>query len=242
MARTKKSTLQKTEKMLLAKPTRRADGMETRATIIECAGRLFAKNGFDKTTSKSICEKAKVNLASVNYYFGSREGLYIAVLEEIHDRITQLTVLSDIKKSSVDPQEKVERLLDFFIANLTKKNAWTLRLWSRELLAPTPYLQGVIRKKVLPKFSILVTIFSNYLGYSPEDIRLYAAILNTMSPFVLVFLGQNSPLPNQVPIQFPKELLLKQLRNNAMTVLASLRNSETGRKYSEKASDLGYKA
>lgn len=224
MSRTKKSTLQKAEKLILSAPPRRADGRETRATIIECAGRLLAKNGFDKTTSKNICEKAKVNLASVNYYFGSREGLYIAVLEEIHNRITQLTVLNDIKKSPADPKEKVEKLLDFFIANLTKKNAWPLRLWSRELLAPTPYLQGVIRKKVLPKFSILVTIFSNYLGYAPEDIRLYTAILNTMSPFILVFLGQNSPLPNQVPVQFPKELLLKQLRNNAITVLTSLRN------------------
>ncbi len=56
----------------------RGDGEQTRARIIETAGHLMAENGFAQTTSKSICEAAQVNMAAINYYFGSREGLYIA--------------------------------------------------------------------------------------------------------------------------------------------------------------------
>ena len=64
------------------KKNTREDGEETKARLIECAGRLIADQGFDRTTSKDICRLAGTNLAAVNYHFGSREGLYKAVLLE----------------------------------------------------------------------------------------------------------------------------------------------------------------
>ena len=39
---------------------------ETKALIIDCAGSLIAKYGYAKVTSKSICEKAKVNMAAMS--------------------------------------------------------------------------------------------------------------------------------------------------------------------------------
>ena len=58
---------------------RRMDGRETEEKIIECAGQLIAEKGFASVTSKEICRAAGVNLAAVNYHFGSRDGLYLAV-------------------------------------------------------------------------------------------------------------------------------------------------------------------
>ena len=62
----------------------REDGEVTRRHILETAVRLFAEHGYADTTSKMICKEAGVNIAAVNYHFGSRDDLYRAVLEDVH--------------------------------------------------------------------------------------------------------------------------------------------------------------
>ena len=62
----------------------RADGEVTRSRILEAAGELIALHGFAETPSKAIATQAGVDLASINYHFGSRGGLYQAVLIEAH--------------------------------------------------------------------------------------------------------------------------------------------------------------
>ena len=72
----------------------RADGELTRARILETAGQLFAAHGFAGTPSKTIAAQAEVDLASINYHFGSRHGLYQATLAEAHRSGWHLTVLA----------------------------------------------------------------------------------------------------------------------------------------------------
>lgn len=55
-------------------------GSDTKDTILDAAESLFAHNGFANTSLRSITAKAKVNLASVNYHFGSKDALIEAVL------------------------------------------------------------------------------------------------------------------------------------------------------------------
>lgn len=52
--------------------------METRDQLLESAGELFAEQGFDASSTRSICERAQVNLGSIHYYFGGKKELYIA--------------------------------------------------------------------------------------------------------------------------------------------------------------------
>ena len=203
----------------------RADGFETRNRIIECAGKLFARYGYDKTTSKSICNMARVNLAAVNYHFGSRDGLYITILEEIQNRIARLDTLTEIQTSSLPPLKKIEAFLDFYIQFAFKKDSWPIQLWSRELLNPSPYLQAIITKKSLPKFFVICKIFNEYLGYPTDDNRLYAAILTVMAPFAMACLGQRHPLTEQSPVKISKKELVRQLRANAILTIQALRNA-----------------
>lgn len=48
---------------------------DTRLRILEASEALFVEFGFDTTTLRQITTKAGVNLAAVNYHFGSKEGL-----------------------------------------------------------------------------------------------------------------------------------------------------------------------
>jgi AcrR family transcriptional regulator len=57
-------------------------GEETRGRILEAALDLFAASGFDGASTRTIAERAGVNLPAIQYYFGSKEGLYRAVVEQ----------------------------------------------------------------------------------------------------------------------------------------------------------------
>ena len=56
--------------------------LDTSQSIVRAAEVLFAENGFAETTVRQITARAGVNLAAVNYHFGSKKGLVQAVAEK----------------------------------------------------------------------------------------------------------------------------------------------------------------
>ena len=62
-------------------------GEETRSRILDAALELFAASGFEGASTRTIAERAEVNLPAIQYYFGSKEGLYRAVLEQFSQQM-----------------------------------------------------------------------------------------------------------------------------------------------------------
>ena len=71
----------------------------TKTRILDSAEQLFAREGFHNTSLRALTSLADVNLASVNYHFGSKESLLHAVIER------RLLPLNKIR------QEKIEAVL-----------------------------------------------------------------------------------------------------------------------------------
>lgn len=55
----------------------------TEERIREAAKRVFLEKGFDGATSRDIAEAASINIALTNYYFRSKEKLFISIFEEM---------------------------------------------------------------------------------------------------------------------------------------------------------------
>jgi len=64
----------------------------TKARILDAAEALFMEHGFEATSLRSITATAAVNLAAVNYHFGSKEELFQAVLTRRLDPMNQARV------------------------------------------------------------------------------------------------------------------------------------------------------
>lgn len=72
----------------LRKPGTR-DKQATKAALIAAAEQLFAAHGFSGATLDMLAAEAGCNKALVSYYFGSKEGLYDAVIESLVGEVVQ---------------------------------------------------------------------------------------------------------------------------------------------------------
>ncbi|WP_459617675.1 TetR/AcrR family transcriptional regulator [Bordetella sp. 2513F-2] len=177
---------------------RRADGNSTRAGIVEAAGRLYAERGYAGTTSKAICERAGVNLAAINYHFGSRDGMYLAVLQAVHERILSLDFVRGLAGDAREPAEKLRAFLHALVVNILDGGNWAIRVWAREVLAPSPLLPRVMRENTQPKFDVLSGILADITGVPPHDARMTQLVLSVLSPcLVLLLAGRDQDTPIQ---------------------------------------------
>lgn len=67
------------EKKPVGRP-RDGDPAETRRGILEAAEACFSSAGFAGATTRQVASRAGVNVATLHYHFGNKEGLYRAVL------------------------------------------------------------------------------------------------------------------------------------------------------------------
>jgi AcrR family transcriptional regulator len=72
---------------------------DTKEQIINVAERLFAERGFAGATLRNVVSEAGVNLAAVHYHFGSKEGLFRAVVARFARPVVEqeLNLLSELK-------------------------------------------------------------------------------------------------------------------------------------------------
>lgn len=84
--------------------------------IISAARELFEEKGFDLTSVREIAAKAGVNVALINYHFGSKENLLLAIMEKGGDA-TRLK-LNDINNSSASSEEKLSLVIDMYVEKI----------------------------------------------------------------------------------------------------------------------------
>jgi len=81
--------------------------------ILEVAETLFSEKGFEGTSIRDISKHAKINIAMVSYYFGSKERLLEAlILYKTSDLKLQL---ENLLQENLEPVEKVNKLIEIYV-------------------------------------------------------------------------------------------------------------------------------
>jgi AcrR family transcriptional regulator len=82
-----------------------------RARILQAAIDEFAARGFKGASMDAIAARTHTTRALINYYFGSKEKLYIAVLEQLYAEIREAEAKLDL--DHLPPAEAVRRIVEF---------------------------------------------------------------------------------------------------------------------------------
>jgi AcrR family transcriptional regulator len=87
------------------------DPEANRARIIAAALDEFAARGFKGASMDAIAARTHTTRALINYYFGSKEKLYIAVLEQVYGEIREAEGKLDL--DHLEPVEAIRRIVEF---------------------------------------------------------------------------------------------------------------------------------
>ncbi len=178
----------------------REDGEVTRRHILETAVRLFAEHGYADTTSKMICKEAGVNIAAVNYHFGSRDDLYRAVLEDVHEHIVNEKEMESIMGADCSAEERLGMVLDAYIANIYDSQSWHSRIWAHELIAPSAlgglsFLEGTLTKE-----RSISRLLSEITGIPVGEPALSCCVVTVMGPYLIMLCIQRDMARRLAPI------------------------------------------
>jgi TetR/AcrR family transcriptional regulator len=138
---------------------------DCRANLIAASTPLFAEKGFNGVSVREIARAAGVNLSMISYYFGGKEGLYAAILNEQFATLKRISELKDMDK---DPMEKFELYVRATVARY-RKNPHLLRFYTSELTNPTPCFETIVKPAIRGVLQILIETFSE--GLSHERFR-----------------------------------------------------------------------
>lgn len=99
--------------------------MTTKIRILDTAEKLFAHNGIESTSLRTITAKAGVNLAAVNYHFHSKEALIHAVIARRMDPINQrrLAMLDACEAAAGAGPLPLSQVLEAFLLPVMEANA-----------------------------------------------------------------------------------------------------------------------
>ena len=96
----------------MRKPPRRTNDPEgTRRNIVEVATHEFARKGYSGARVDAIAERTRTSKRMIYYYFGSMEGLYLAVLEEAYSGIRRAEATLDLE--TLPPDAALSTIVGF---------------------------------------------------------------------------------------------------------------------------------
>ena len=170
----------------------------TKTRLLEAAGEVFAKRGFQAATIREICSRAGVHVGAVNYHFRDKDGLYAAVMEYSHT-LSQRKFPNDL---GVKANASVEERLEAFIRSLLLRMlsdglpAWHGQLMAQEVSNPTAFVNAAMMELVRPTYVHLARIVHEMLHGSPPADETFddLTFLCTISMFgqcVEHFIGRN---------------------------------------------------
>ncbi len=139
-----------------------ADPEGARLRLIHAAAELFAAKGLAATSIREITDRASTNVASVNYYFGSKDKLYLETLRHMFLQMTDmhegaalyLRQALDAPGDLAVARESLRRFIQMFVYSVAYTGP-QFDLMLRELVEPTGAMEHIFREFIWPLAAVL---------------------------------------------------------------------------------------
>ena len=147
----------------------RSDGAQSRERLLLAAMRLFAEQGYAKTSTREIALAAGTNIASISYYFGDKAGLYRAAFTEHSPQPEEELAAFMLPGASL--RESLHAFYTSLLGPLKQGDIARLcqRLWFREMLEPTGVWHQKIDTGIKPAHAGLMLVLCRHLQLEQSD-------------------------------------------------------------------------
>ena len=154
-----------------AAPPGAPDAADARSRLLMAAIRLFALQGYSKTSTRELAEAAQVNVAGISYYFGDKAGLYRAAFLEPMDPTEDLARFTD---AALPLRDALAGFYAGFLEPLRHGDEARLctKLHLREMLESTGLIDNGLASSIQPLHDALVALLVRHLGLAEADAEL----------------------------------------------------------------------
>lgn len=163
----------------------RQDADRTRKSLLAAASELFAERGYRDATITEISERAKANIAAVNYHFGNKETLYKEAWRQ--------SFLDSIKTHPPDggvhrdasPKQRLSGQVAAFLRRITDNGNREFLIVHKELANPTGLLEEVMQTEMGPLRQRIETLVREVIGPGTTAIQVRFCAISIISQCVI---------------------------------------------------------
>ena len=150
----------------------------TKSRILDAAEQLFMEHGFEATSLRQLTTAAGVNLAAVNYHFGTKEELFQAVLTRRLDPMNQerIELLDELEQEAAGKPASCEKILAAMLipalrlARDEKRGGKNfLRLVGRAYADPAPFIRHFLSAQYAEMIGRYKEAFARALPQLPRQ-------------------------------------------------------------------------
>jgi AcrR family transcriptional regulator len=194
---------------------------ETRQRIIKAAEKLFALRGVEAVSIREITQAAAVNLAAINYHFGTKSGLAAEVFKDCITPLNarRLELLDRAEKSAGRQRPELEAVIEAMIRPAVERgfdhqqdNETFLRLTGRCLSEPNAEIEQLIRahfEKLIRRFE--AAFLRSLPGLDAEELFWRMKFIVGALHYSLLTCGKHKNLPLKMRRTLDAEGLIQRL-------------------------------
>jgi AcrR family transcriptional regulator len=165
----------------------KTEKVDKRQAILEAAEKLFCETGYEGTSTRQIAKESGANMAMINYYFGSKEGVFVEIMNErIAGFASQLKIINEDKISAL---EKLHRVIEGYVNRILNNTAFH-KMMHRELsLTQRPAMYDKIKVAMSHNMQLIDRIITGGIEdgtFNNVDVRMViATIMGTITNIVI---------------------------------------------------------
>ena len=224
-----------TDPLLLPDPDR-----DARQRLIDAGLEIFGTYNLEGATTRQLAEHAGVNQAAIPYYFGGKEGLYLAVIEHLFS--VNFAVISPVltglqgelasKKPTKDEAlALLKKLLNTMLERILARKAsstWA-RIIMREQMQPTQAFSLIYEKGIRHVHEAVSTLLAVILEKKPTDRRIILRSHMVVGQ-ILIFLAGRETIRRRLNLTGYTDEELKEIKQALDDQLELLRSGTEARK------------